>query len=117
MNPYVHPLTITRSTFNDTVGSRDEYGQPTVSVATSSVMGLVQWRAADEAEDSRSAGSEIAEAVIFLPLMDLASADRITYDGQIFNVTGVRRFEFGRLQHLEVDASLVTTAQTVVDGS
>lgn len=116
---YVHDLTIRRTTFDDSVASRDDDGQPAKTVTTSAVKGLVQPRRADELDDSRSAGSEVSDHVVFLPVdTDLRHADAIDWGTRRLQVTGVRSFEFGRLQHLEVDARLVTaTPATNTDGS
>lgn len=110
----VHPLVIERSAFDpDTL---DDYGQPTATTSQIEVRGLVQPRAYREADDSRSAGPELGTHVIFLPLMEVEPADVIVKDGRRYAVQGVRRFDFGRIPHLEVDAQLVT-AQPLAVGS
>lgn len=109
MNVYVHDLTIVRTAFDDTPASRDEYGQPARATSTTAVKGLVQPKNADELADSRSAGSEVSDHVVFLPLStDLEGADALMWGTRRLNVTGIRRFEFGSLAHIEVDARLVT---------
>lgn len=111
---FVHSLTIERITYDDSVASRDADGQPSASTTTTSVKGLVQPRITSEAEDSRSAGSQIGTHVIFMPAgTDLRHADRIVWGTRRFNPTGIRSFEFGGLQHLEVDAELVTATPVV----
>lgn len=118
MNPYVHELVIRRTTYDDTPAARDAAGQPTASVDTTDVKGLVQPRRVSEVDDSRSAGSEISDHVVFLPIgTDVIHADAIDWGDSRLQVTGVRRFEFGRLQHLEVDARLVTSTPVTVDAS
>jgi hypothetical protein len=118
MNPYVHDLTIRRVAFDDSPGSRDEAGQPSRSVTTAAVRGLVQPRQLDEIDDTRSAGSVVSDHVIFLPLgTDIAHEDAVDWGERRLEVVGVRSFEFGRLAHLEVDARMVTTAGSDEDGS
>lgn len=113
---YVHDLSISRVAWDD--GSVDEYGQPTPSAAdATAVRGLVQERTAVEQDDSRSAGSEVATHVIFLPLgTDLRGDDAILYGARRFNPTGIRTFNFGRLPHLEVDAIEVTAVPVTAGG-
>ena len=108
---YVHSLVISRAVLDDTEAERDEYLQPVPSAPVLvEVRGLVQPRTAREAPDTRSAGSEVSDHVIFLPIdTDLEGADAIIHGTRRYNVTGVRRFEYGTLQHLEVDARLVTS--------
>lgn len=118
MNPFVHDLTIRRTTYDDTVGLRDEAGQPSPTETTTAVKGLVQPRSVSELDDSRSAGSQVSTHVIFLPLAtDIVHADAVDWDGGRLQVTGVRRFEYGRLAHLEVDAMAVTSTYAVSGGS
>ena len=79
--------------------------------------GLVQPRAsgAREVPDTRSAGSEVADHVVFLPIAtDLEGADAILHGTRRFNVTGIRRYDYGTLQHLEVDVRLVTPQPVAV---
>jgi hypothetical protein len=98
---FVHTLTHVRTPYS---GADDDYGQPAAGVAVETeVQGLVQPRTVREMEDSRSAGVDIGDHVIFLPLMDVRGADAFERDGDRFEVLGVRRFDFGRLKHLEVD--------------
>lgn len=110
---FIHPLTVVRSTFDDS--SVDDYGQPTVTTEEIETRGLVQPMSVKEQADTRSAGAEIADHRIFLPLSDNASADVIVYDSRRYQVTGIKRHEYGNLQHLEVLARLVTSAADVVD--
>lgn len=118
-NRYVHELTIRRTMFDDALAARDEAGQPTATtVTTTDVMGLVQPRNADELDDHRSAGSEVSDHVIFLPVdTDIIHADAVMWGARRLQVTGIRSFEFGRLRHLEVDARLVTATSVTNDGA
>lgn len=122
MSKFIHALVIERVTYDDT--NRDEAGQPTASAPTpTDVMGLVQPRisggtTAAEAGDYRSAGSEIADHTIFLPAgTDIRGADAILQGTRRYNVTGIRRYEYGGLAHIELDALLVVATPVVGDGS
>lgn len=89
----------------------DDRGQPTAGTpVTTSIRGLVQPRTAREMADSRSAGSEIADHVIFLAPMTLSAQDHFLYGTDRLDIVGIRRFEYGRTPHLEVDAQRVTPA-------
>lgn len=110
---FIHDLTIVRSTFDGS--DLDDYGQPNVSTEEIEVKGLVQPLTVKEQADTRSAGAEVSDHRIFLPLMDNASADLIVYDDRQYEVTGIKRFEYGTLAHLEVMARQVTSADSVVD--
>ena len=108
MNPYVHDLTIERRIFDDSLDARDDYGQPSQTTTSAEAKGLVQPRTVDEADDHRSAGAQFADHVVFLPLaVELEDASAIVWDGQRYEVVGLRPFRFGRLRHWEVDARLV----------
>ena len=118
MNPLIHALVIERTVFDDT--TVDGYGQPVPGTPTETdVMGLVQPRRAFEADDSRSAGAEASDHVIFVPAATaVEGADAIVFGTRRFAITGIRRFEFGQLAHIEIDARLVTPAAVpVVAGS
>lgn len=107
----IHELTLVRAPYQDDPMTNDEYNQPVVVPASSTVRGLVQPRPASrEQADTRSAGSEVADHVIFLAPMDLNAADHFVRGDERFEIVGIRRFEFGRSPHLEVDARRVTGA-------
>lgn len=109
MDRFVHALTHVRIPRDET--DLDEYGQPAEDdPVETAIRGLVQPRSAREMDDDRSAGAEVADHVIFLPLMDLAASDAFEYAGERYQVLGIRRFEYGRLAHLEVDARRVAGA-------
>jgi hypothetical protein len=121
MSKFIHALVIERTEYDDT--DRDDAGQPTPQTPTTTdVRGLVQPRSlpnsAREVEDYRSAGSEIADHLIFLPIgTDIRHADAVLWQARRYTVTGIRRFEFGGLAHLEVDAQLVTVTPPLAVGS
>lgn len=113
---FIHDVTIRRVTFDDTLATRDAAGQPLRSVSTVQTKALVQPRSASQAgelPDSRSAGAELADYVVFLPYgTEIAHADAIDWGDRRLQVEGIRPFAFGRLRHLEVDANVVTAADT-----
>jgi len=116
MNPYVHDLTLQTVAFDDTPAARDAAGQPVRTVSSSSVRGLVQPRRVEEVPDPRSAGAEISDHVVFLPLATpIEHVDAILWGSSRLQVVGVRRFDFGRLAHLEVEARLVTATAVTRD--
>ncbi len=109
MSKFIHAVTISRRT--ETV-VEDDMGQLVDGTATTSaVMGLVQPRTTKEMLDPRSAGTELADHVIFLPAgTDIRGDDTVVRGDRRYNVTGVRVFDYGGLAHIEVDARLVTAA-------
>lgn len=115
---YVHDLVIRRTSYDDSLDARDEDGQPAEAVTETGVRGLVQPRTGDELPDSRSAGSEIAGYVVYLPIdTEIRHADAIGWGERLLQVRDIRPFEFGNLTHLEVDADLVTTTTVTQDAS
>jgi hypothetical protein len=107
----IHDLTLVRVPYDADPGSDDEYGQPPAVPTSSAVRGLVQPKAnTREQADTRSAGAAVADHVIFLPLLDLSAADHLLRGSERYEIVGIRRFEFGRSPHLEVDARRVTGA-------
>jgi hypothetical protein len=112
----IHTLTHVRVEYDDDLP--DDRGQPTpLTPVETEVAGLVQPKNAREMLDFRSVGSEIADHVIFLAPMDLEASDAFTYGGDRYEITGIRRFEFGRTPHLEVDARKITGAPVTVSAS
>lgn len=105
----IHTLTHIRTPHDE--GDLDEYGQPTAGTPVeTTVRGLVQPRAVREVIESRSAGVEIGDHVIFLLPMDLEPSDAFVYDGDRYEIAGIREFSFGRTPHLEVDARRIGAA-------
>lgn len=106
---FIHDVTRVRTALDSS--NLDDYGQPTPGASTSATFnGLIQPQVAREEEDSRSAGAEVADHVIFLPVIDLAPSDFLESGGERYEIRGIRRFEFGGLAHLEVDARRITGA-------
>lgn len=105
----IHELVHVRTPHDE--GDLDEYGQPTGGTPVSTeVRGLVQPRSVREIVDSRNAGTEIGDHVIFLALMDVHSGDYFEWQDDRYQVKGVRRFESGRSPHLEVDTVKIESA-------
>jgi len=112
---WIHDLVIERVEYDE--GTIDEAGQPTPGTpTTTTTVGLVQprtQRGGGEVDDYRSAGTEVADHIIFMPVdTDLRTSDAILFDDGRYNVVGIRRFRYGALAHLEVEANLVTSVPT-----
>lgn len=98
----IHRVTIVERTFDE--GNRDEYGQPAATeTTTDDVHVLVQPRKQREMDDSRSAGTEIGDHVMFVAPRNLAGSGYVVFRGERYDIRGVRNFAFGRSPHLEVD--------------
>lgn len=121
MPGFVHALSIERAYGSDgidvdTDADLDDYGQPTRTFAElAAVPGLIQPKTAREIALASQAGAAIGNHTIFLDRRDLTTADRIrdvTDDdaGPLYQVLGVRDFNFGGLPHLEVDAVRITSS-------
>jgi len=112
----VHSLVIVTPTA-DVAGYVDEYGQPVAGIPTSvSVAGLIQPKTAREIALANQAGAELADHVIFLAPRALSTAAYIRFatdDGDRYQITGIRYFDFGNDPHLEVDARRVVSAALV----
>lgn len=115
----IHSLTIVRTTFDDAEDQRDEYQQPAVSTEDIGVRGLVQPRSAKELADSRSAGSDIGDHVVFLEPITLYGSDALIWNdtGQRLEIIGIRSLLFGSSPHHEVDVQSVTPAPVLAGGS
>jgi hypothetical protein len=97
--------------------TRDDYGQPDAGTpVTTAVKGLVQPKSAREIADSRSSGAALGDHVVFLEPMTLSEADHFLYGTDRLEIVGIRRYEFGRTPHLEVDARRITPSP-VEEGS
>lgn len=111
MPAFVHTLSIERSSESST----DDHGQPVVSFAElAEVPGLIQPKTQREIEAASQAGAAIGSHTIFMGRRDITTQDRIrdvteSPSGPIYQVVGVRDFNFGGLAHLEVDAVKVTS--------
>jgi hypothetical protein len=117
----VHSLALVAPT---DAGTIDADGQPVAGdPIVTAVPGLIQpqsvlARARDRALEGE-AGPRIGSHVIFLELVDIPAGAWISDNpadvdaGQRYDITGVRRYEFGGTPHLEIDAQLVTSEQLV----
>lgn len=107
---FIHDVIVERRAFDDSEDVRDAYGQPVETVVTTAARGLVQPRSSREMDDSRSAGTELSDYVVFLPMETvLDGAAAILWNDLRYEVLGLRPFEFGRLRHYEVDTRLIRT--------
>lgn len=102
----VHPLTLA---IPHRTAEPDEYGQPTATdVELVELRGLVQPKTVDEIALVSQAGAEIGDHTIFLLPREIPTGAYFTNArGERLDVRGVRRYEFGRTPHLEIDARLV----------
>lgn len=116
MDRLIHSLAIVTPT-HEVSGSLDEYGHPVAGEPdVDLVAGLVQPKSAREVALTSQAGAEIADYTIFLARRDLAGAAFIRFepdDGDRYEITGIRDFNFGRLAHLEVDARRIRSEALV----
>jgi hypothetical protein len=116
----IHRLVAVRTTRDDDVGDRDEYGQPVdVSTDTTAFRGLVQPKEAREQALLSQAGAIASDHTIFAWPVDIIGADYIAFadpddetaedpnDDRRYQVTGIRDAA-GIGHHLEIDAVLVT---------
>jgi hypothetical protein len=118
--PLIHELAIERPEQQVVIGvpQYDDYNQPVVEYVsvTEEVHGFISPKDARELFDRGQA--QTADTTIFLPFdTDLTGADQIHYiaTGDAYEVVGVKKFDFGRSPHLEVDARLVTAVPTPVE--
>jgi hypothetical protein len=129
MPSFVHSLSIERPYGVDGIDvdsdtDLDEYGQPIRSFSElAAVPGLIQPKTAREIALASQAGAAIGNHTIFLARQDVTTADRIRdvtagAGGPLYQVLGVRDFNYGGLAHLEVDAVRVASADvTLAAGS
>lgn len=114
----IHALVIVTPTDS---GDEDEHGQPVAGdPIETAVAGLIQPRSAREVAQTSQAGPEIATHVAYLLPQELSGAAWIRFepdDGRRYEITGIRRYEFGGSPHLEVDCRLVTSDELVLAGS
>lgn len=102
----IHPLTLN---VPHITAAGDEYGQPVAAaVEEIELRGLVQPKDVREVALVSEAGAEIGDHTIFLTPRDIPTGSWfVNARGERLDVRGVRRFEFGRSPHLEIDARLV----------
>lgn len=119
MPGFPHALSIERAS----TAAEDDYGQPVrVYAELAAVAGLIQPKTQREVALASQAGAAIGDHTIFLGRTDVTPADRIrdvTEDpaGPIYEIVGVRDFNFGNLPHLEVDARRVVSSAVEAAGS
>lgn len=104
-----HELALVTPTFEVVGGETVQTG-----TTVTAVDGLVQPRSAAEIAALSQAGAEISSHLIFLDLRDIDPGTWISDRpdavaiGRRYDITGVRRFDYGGSPHLEIDARLVT---------
>lgn len=104
-----HALAVVTPTFVIVGGETVQTGQNVAAVP-----GLVQPRTAQEVAALSQAGAEVSTHVIFLDPRDIAAGAWISDNpadvatGGRYDITGIRRFDYGGSPHLEIDARLVT---------
>ena len=115
-NRLIHDLAIVTPTQN-AEEELDDYGQPVAGEPdVDLVSGLVQPKSAREVALISQAGAEVSTHTVFLTLQDLTGASYIRFhpdDGDRYEITGVRRYDFGRSPHLEVDCKRVKSEALV----
>jgi head-tail adaptor len=125
MPAFVHALSIERPYGSDgaDAGSDpdvDDYGQPTRTFTElAAVRGLIQPKSQREVALTSQAGAVVGDHTIFLARRDLTTADRIrdvteSDSGPLYEIVGIRDFNFGALAHLEVDARRTDSATLAV---
>jgi len=107
MPGFIHRLSIERPS----ASTNDDYNQPLVDdhPEVAATPGLIQPKTAREIALSHDAGTELADFTIYLARQDITAADRIrdvtdSPTGPLYEVRGIRDFNFGGLAHLAVDA-------------
>lgn len=113
----IHALAIVTPT-DDVSTTTDDYGQPVEGEPTvTEVRGLIQPKSAREIALISQAGAQLSDHRVFLlPDAPVENASYIRYepdDGDRYEITGIRYFNFGRTPHLEIDARRVRSEALV----
>lgn len=108
----VHDLTLVNPR-RDSGLALDDYGHAEVGQPEeTAIRGLVQPKTVREIALISQAGAEVGDHTVFLSPMDIPTGAWIRdANGNRLDITGVRRFDFGRTPHLEVDARMVTSEE------
>jgi len=114
----IHTPDIARPTFDES--DLDDRGQPAVDYAlVATVRGLVLPKTVREIAILSQAGPVLGDHTIHLQPTDLAESDRIDHvigaGRQSYELTGIRRFDFGSFPHFEVDARRMSADTAVPD--
>ena len=111
MPGFIHTLVIERpfgvDANTDSTVDVDEYGQPVrdFDIDFATIHGLIEPKTDRELALASQAGADVGDHTIYMARRDLLSSDRLrAADGTIFQITGIRDFNFGSLAHLAVDA-------------
>ena len=114
----VHSLAIVTPT---TDGTLDEHGQPVAGEPiVTLVNGLIQPKSAREVAQANQAGAMIADHVIFLERQTLSNDAFVRFepdDGDRYEISGIRLYNFGRSPHLEVDARRIASSALAAEAS
>lgn len=102
----VHELTLS---IPHRAADPDEYGQPVATaVEEVTLRGLVQPKDVQEIALVSQAGAEIGDHTVYLLPREIPTGAWLTNErGERLDVRGVKRFDFGRTPHLELDVRLV----------
>ena len=109
----VHTISIERSSD----GSLDDRGVPAQTwIAAATARAWVQPKSARELMQLSQAGPTVSTHSVYLdPNADITAADRIVFDGDAYQVDGIRD-EAGIGHHFKVDAHLVEELSGFDDG-
>ena len=115
----IHTVEIWRPTFDES--DLDDRGQPAVHHALlATIAGLVQPKSVREVALISQAGAVIGDYTIYLLPTDLTESDRIDHvvaggGRESYELTGIRRFDFGSFPHFEIDARRMSADTAVPD--
>jgi len=104
MPGFIHTLVIERpfgvDANTDSTVDVDEYGQPVrdFDIDFATIHGLIEPKTDRELALASQAGADVGDHTIYMARRDLLSSDRLrAADGTIFQITGIRDFNFGSL--------------------
>lgn len=115
----VHTLTVERPFGVDDDANLavdlDEWGQPVreYDLDHATIRGLIQPKTDREIAAVSQAGSEVGDHTIYVLRQDLTTRDRLRDttsggSGGLYEIVGIRDYNFGSLAHLAVDARRVS---------
>lgn len=120
MPGFIHRLSIERPT----AATNDDYNQPSIDghPELAATPGLIQPKTAREIALSHDAGAELADFTIYLARQDIKVQDRVrdvtdSPTGPLYEVRGIRDFNYGGLAHLAVDARRIRSDAIEAGGS
>lgn len=99
----------------------DDYGQPVLEYDNTfaTVKGLIQPKTDREIAAVSQAGTNVGDHTIYLLRGDITTRDRLRDvttggTGKLYEIVGIRDFNFGALAHLAVDARRVDAPDVAV---